>query len=550
VRLLWESSRFGWLFPLARAYRWTGEEAYAEAGWRLVDNWRRANPPNRGIHWASAQEVGLRILALAFAERAFFPAWSRKPERLQVLAQLVAFHAARIPPTLSYAHAQGNNHLLSEAAGLHTAGLLFPELRDSGRWRSLGRRLLEMGLAHQVFEDGGYVQHSTNYQRLVLSLGVWSARLAELNGESFGQEAATAIRRTTQSLAVQAGRANGRTPSFGPDDGSCVLPLSAAGPGDVRPMVAASSRLLLGETWYRNGPWDEASGWLGLGRGARTEAPRTKSLPETGLHYLEGRETRGSLRCVHFHERPGHSDQLHVELGWDGRQFAFDPGSYLYNGPPPWQDGMAQTAVHNAPMLDGREPMRRVGRFLWAGRAQGRLLHRWEGDGFEAVRGEHDGYRGVGVTMSRTMALVDGQAWLVADVARGRGRRRLTVGWNLPDVQWKLTPGDLRLFVDRGEVRLGWDVGLTRAGVARGGEWVGGETLEGPLALWGWTSPRYASIEPCLRLVLEVTGDCPLALRTRLSPGGGWPGAMTRLWDDPALLEPGPTSARAEEESR
>src|SRR3972149_3366798 len=144
--------------------------------------WRRTNPPNRGVHWASAQEVGLRILALAFAERAFFPEWSRREERLQQVAQMVGFHAARIPPTLDYARAQRNNHLLSEAAGLYTAGLLYPELRDSDRWRSLGRRQLEAGFARQVFDDGGYIQHSTTYQRLALSLGGWSGRLGAPRG--------------------------------------------------------------------------------------------------------------------------------------------------------------------------------------------------------------------------------------------------------------------------------------------------------------------------------------------------------------------------------
>jgi hypothetical protein len=550
VRLVWELSRFGWVFPLARAYRWTGEAKYADACWRLIDDWRRTNPPNRGVHWASAQEVGLRILALAFAERAFFPEWSQTAEKLQQVAQMVGFHAARIPPTLDYARAQRNNHLLSEAAGLYTAGLLYPELRDSDRWRSLGRRQLEAGFARQVFDDGGYIQHSTTYQRLALSLGVWSVRLAELSGEEFPQGTLQAIRRLTRSLAVQADRDSGRTPNFGPDDGSHLLPLSSAEARDVRPITAAASRLVLGETWVRPGPWDEASAWLGLGQGARTDGPRTDSLPDTGLHFLQGRETHGSLRCVEFHERPGHSDQLHVDLWWGGELFALDPGSYLYNGPPPWQDALARAGVHNAPMVDGREPMQRAGRYLWTGRAQGRLVGRWDGDHFQAVRGEHNGYRRLGVTLSRTLALLEERAWLVADVARGVGRRRLTVGWNLPDVAWMWSPGELRLSTDRGQLRLGWDAGATRAGLARGGKWIAGEALDGPLDLWGWTSPRYSALAPCLRLELEVIGDCPLALRTRLSLGGDWPEAMARVWDDPALLDRGLTLPRPDKETR
>jgi hypothetical protein len=45
VRLLWELSRFAWVYPLARAYRWTGKESYAEACWTLIDSWREGNPP-------------------------------------------------------------------------------------------------------------------------------------------------------------------------------------------------------------------------------------------------------------------------------------------------------------------------------------------------------------------------------------------------------------------------------------------------------------------------------------------------------------------------
>jgi len=50
--------------------------------------------------------------------------------------------------------------------------------------------------------------------------------------------------------------------------------------------------------------------------------------------------------------------------------------------------------------------------------------------------------------------------------------------------------------------------------------------------------------------VLEVAGNCPLVLRTRLAPGVDWPEAMVRVWDDPALLERGLASRRREDEPR
>jgi asparagine synthase (glutamine-hydrolysing) len=266
---------------------------------------------------------------------------------------------------------------------------------------------------------------------------------------------------------------------------------------------------------------------------------------DTGLHYLTGAKSRASFRCVEFHERPGHSDQLHVDLWWNGRLLVFDPGSYLYNGPPPWQDGLAGAVVHNAPVIDGQGPMQRAGRFLWAGRAQGRFEGRTQEYGIRELRGVHYGYRRLGLTVSRSVSAFDDRAWMVTDrvmpQSRTTGReltRRLTVGWNLPDLAWEWLPEELHLAGDGSGPWLGWDGcfhSAVRAGLARAGDWIAGEPVDGPVALWGWTSPRYSAIEPCLRLVLEVSGRPPLCLRTRLSPTGEWPHRLLQVWDDAYL---------------
>jgi hypothetical protein len=416
--------------------------------------------------------------------------------------------------------------------------VLFPELRPSDRWRRQGRGLLLEGLERQVFPDGGYVQHSANYHRLALGLAVWSARLAELNGEPLPPSTLTVIGRMARALAVQADPESGGTPAFGPDDGSDVLPLASAERGDVRPIVAAASRLALGETWYPPGPWDEASSWLGLGPGVRRDPPHDDDLMDAGLHYLRGAEARAGLRCVRFHERPGHSDQLHVDLSYRGRPLVLDPGSYLYNGPPPWDDGLATAFVHNAPIIDGREAMRRAGRFLWVDRAQGTFESRSRHDGVQQMRASHDGYRRIGVHLIRTVSQVEEGAWLVSDVARAPDAtaHRLTVGWNLPDQAWEWLPGELRLAGADGGPWIGWDApsaGSVRAGLVRAGRWVAGEQIDGPSDVWGWASPRYATIEPCLRLVLEITGNSPLCMRTRVAPSGRWPDRLLRIWDAP-----------------
>ena len=73
----------------------------------------------------SSQEAALRILAFSFGVQLFKNSSHSNETRIHSINQTIFEHAKRIPPTLIYAQSQNNNHLLSEAAGLYTAGVLF-----------------------------------------------------------------------------------------------------------------------------------------------------------------------------------------------------------------------------------------------------------------------------------------------------------------------------------------------------------------------------------------------------------------------------------------
>ena len=141
------------------------------------------NPPYLGPHWASAQEVALRLMAFVFALQVFNGARNTSPENKARLKESIAEHAARIPPTRSYAHAQNNNHLLSEAAGLITAGFALPNHPAAQNWLFLGWRWLNNGLKSQIAGDGIYTQHSTNYHRLMLQIALWVNALSEKSNQ-------------------------------------------------------------------------------------------------------------------------------------------------------------------------------------------------------------------------------------------------------------------------------------------------------------------------------------------------------------------------------
>lgn len=112
----------------------TGDERYPDAFWRLVEDWAVHNPPQLGPNWKCGQEAAFRLMAWCFGLYGFSQSPHTSPERVSQLGCMVAITAERIEGNIAYALSQNNNHGISEAAGLFTAGILFPNFagRTSG----------------------------------------------------------------------------------------------------------------------------------------------------------------------------------------------------------------------------------------------------------------------------------------------------------------------------------------------------------------------------------------------------------------------------------
>ncbi|MEK7682655.1 MAG: alginate lyase family protein [Chloroflexota bacterium] len=508
-RLLWEPSRFGWCFTLGRAYRLTGARRYADGFFTLLASWMEANPPNLGPHWASAQEVALRMMALIFGYFAFVPTEQERAERLLTV---IAAHAERIPATLHYARAQRNNHLLTEAVGLYSAGLLLDRFRQAQQWKSLGRRWIVAALRDQIFEDGGYIQHSTNYGRLALAAGLWAARLAEIHNEPLPEESLQKLSRMTEFLTALVDPESGRVPNLGNNDGSNILPLASCAPLDYRPVLQAASIQFLHRPAFAPGPWDELSFWLGIAGQVQGQAPVRESangFPEAGVYLLQGQRAWAALCCARFRTRPSHSDQLHLDLWWSGHNLARDPGSYRYGGN--LGNALASASVHNGMLVDGREPMLRAGRFLWLGWSDARYLARWQEGSAEALAAE----RAVsGVAHRRSVVHTADALWVVIDELHGDGRHRGRVVWTLPDWKWDLNDRELVLDGEPGQVVLKIEPESASLALYRAGERLAGDLAEPDAEVLGWWSPTYGYKEPALCLVVSIEGDLPARLAT------------------------------------
>ena len=513
IKFLWEPARFGWAFTLGRAYHQTGAEKYAEAFWQFFETFTVANPPCLGPHWMSGQEVALRLMAFVWAGQIFDTASASTPERKDRLTASVAEHAARIPPTLVYARSQQNNHLLTEAAGLLTAGLALPGHSNAPRWRGLGWRWLNIGLQSQIDGYGEYTQHSTNYHRLMLQVVLWTNALctnALSRTYRWPRQTLEAVARSIHWLLSLMDSESGRTPNLGANDGAYIFPLTVLPFADYRPVLHAAARAFLDYDLPR-GAWDEMALWFGTQAGG----PRSIALPRYLGDQLYGKHSWAYLRTAQFTTRPSHADQLHLDLWWHGLNVAQDAGTYLYNAPAPWDNSLTTTLVHNTITVNGRDQMTRAGRFLYLDwvNAYRKSLPAEDPAILQQVRGR---YRGGGYRHTRIACVCDDDRWLVEDeilpLRMPWEKKPLTfrLHWLLPDWEWNLensglgmvlhlvTPqGPIVLIVHQSPFTTHSNFSLFRAG----------DTLHGysaPDPSRGWASPTYGIIVPALSLAIEA----------------------------------------------
>ena len=221
VKWLWETARFGLAYKIVRAYWLTGNTDYAETFWELLESWRAENPPNCGVHWMCGQECSIRVLALCFALFGLLDAPATTPERVAALLETLADHGERIEGNLSFAISQKNNHSVNEALALWTLGTLFPMLRTASRWQDKGRKLLELEARRQIYDDGSYVQHSLNYQRLILQSYAWAIRLGELSGAPFSSALIQRYGKAARFLYQLTDETSGGAPNYGSNVENC-----------------------------------------------------------------------------------------------------------------------------------------------------------------------------------------------------------------------------------------------------------------------------------------------------------------------------------------
>lgn len=372
IKGLWEMARFGWVFPLMRAYAFTQDGRYAEAFWLALEDWRDKNPPQCGPHWKCGQEIALRALAWIVGAAAFRDDAASNVQRRGMLAEMLSVSGERIAATIGYALSQSNNHGVSEATGLFVIG----QLTGKTDWEVQGRRLLGRLAVELIYEDGSFSQHSTNYHRLALHSYLMAIRFAQWSGKPLSDVLVHRVAQAGRWLQALLVPHTGQVPNLGANDGAHLFDLTDLGYRDFRPAVQAVAWATERQPWLSAGPWDELAMWLGFmpsqtqNQVSCADPPALEEgmrrFSDGGYTIWRSKDTLALLRCPsRFRHRPSHADLLHLDLWHVGRNVLCDGGSYSYNCDQPWQDYFASVAAHNTIQFDEHDQMPKLSRFLY-----------------------------------------------------------------------------------------------------------------------------------------------------------------------------------------
>ncbi|MCL4234120.1 MAG: alginate lyase family protein, partial [Deltaproteobacteria bacterium] len=246
VKVPWEFGRMQELPVLAVAYRLTGDNAFAEKVYELIDDFCAKNPPRYGVQWTCAMEVGLRIFSIGLALSILDgkPEWPA--ERWRVIDRLALASGRYINDFLEYDPNLTSNHYLSDLLGLLAIGAAWPHLRDADKWFAFAHAEFEKEILKQFDREGSNFEGSLPYHRFSLEILIAAYRTASLAGRPFGAGFDARLRKAIE-FARSAMYPDGRSPVVGDNDSGRVWRLTPRPGNDWRYLAHLDARLFGGE---------------------------------------------------------------------------------------------------------------------------------------------------------------------------------------------------------------------------------------------------------------------------------------------------------------
>ncbi len=520
-KITWELNRHQYFAILGQAYWLTGDERYAKTFATHINSWLAENPPKLGINWASSLEVAFRSISWTWALHFFRRSAALTPETLLSIAKFLYLNASHLETYLSTYYSP-NTHLTGEALGLFYLGTLFPEFKDSVRWRRTGLRILVEQLEPHVQPDGVYFEQSSYYHRYTADFYLHLRILLEANKEAVPPGVDEKLQQLLDFL-MYITRPDGRTPLFGDDDGGRLLKLDNRPANDFRATLATGAVVFnRGDYKFVAADATEETLWL-LGPNALTKldqlqasepASRSKAFAHSGYYVMRDSWNaeanylffdcghHGADNCGH-----AHADALSFELAANGQTMLIDPGTYTYTASKELRDSFRDSFAHNTLTVDDRSWSVPGTAFQWNSIGNSRCLDWMSKERFDYIlASQNSGSEEVAFQHYREILFLKDEYWVIRDYIDSFAPHRIKLWFHFDSEVAPLRDKEHTIRVIR---ENGHGAGLQVTTFGERGEW---------LRETGWVSHCYGSREESPLWVFGAESNGPVELITVMVP--------------------------------
>lgn len=482
VKYVWEFHRLQFLPPLSAQWLIAGDDRCLQAIEAAIESWHAANPPFRGIGWASGIEVALRAISLIVT---LDLAGDRLDLEIRRKAGEILAASAYWLPRFPSLFSSANNHFIAELAGRYLIGLaLGGEVTSS-------RGLLLAEVKKQILPDGAGAEQTPSYAASTAEIILVCAAAARRGRAPFP----SSIEARLAAFATFADWLPPGGDGFGDNDDSRVLTLGKE--ADYIRSVAAAVQGFLQLPGRAQAPEDFRALFFGAPPQPAAAPQGLRSFEQGGLSVWRGVLNGRAVDLVFDHgplgylsiAAHGHSDALSLTLCIEGEPVLVDPGTWLYGSGGVWRDWFRSTPAHNTLNIDGQSQSLISGPFNWSHKASAALVESEAGPR-RRLQARHDGYlKRFGVLHQRSLAC-DEDAIVVTDQLLG-GRHAAEIVFQLSAGLTASQEGSV-VTVSRGD-RAVLAIRFPDAAIAIG---AGGDRP----GQGGWVSPGFGLRQPAPRL--------------------------------------------------
>ncbi|MBL1421535.1 MAG: heparinase II/III family protein, partial [Alphaproteobacteria bacterium] len=397
IKYVWELNRLQFLQPIAALAAQNKDAQLAQFCAAEIESWIDANPPYKGVNWASTIELSLRIVSMLtviglIGEAAFSPAQNKKI-RQSLYAH--AYWIERYPSKFSSA----NNHLIAEAAALFVLGALTPDLPNTQHFEAVGRQTIIEQASKQIHPDGVGAEQSPTYTAFTLEWLLLCCKVADEIQKPLPNVVTERMKHAAKHLRFLTDDGN-HQPRIGDDDegrvfygqesdytSSILASLSAYfdDPNIAPPIIRPHLRdFIFGVAKVNHQAMNGLRSYKGGGYTILRETINQHQLMLVLDH--------GPLGYLSIAAH-GHADALAIWLHIDDRPIFIDAGTYLYHSGGQYRDYFRGTMAHNTLTINQKNQSIITGPFNWSHRARSKLNHAIYNAGQWSIDAQHDGYQ-------------------------------------------------------------------------------------------------------------------------------------------------------------